>query len=148
MSNESKRTLEWFKAIGANDKNTLARQRNAQLACFFEEVGELADALAECETFADSSELRDYFKTSDKEHLSHRNVESIIDALGDIQVTLIGVAYRFGFDINKILSPINDSNYSKFIDGKPVFNENGKVIKGKNYFKPDLSAIDSFKLDV
>ena len=148
MSNESKRTLEWFKAIGANDKNTLARQRNAQLACFFEEVLELKEALLGYGTGDSLRDLIDHFKHSDDEHLTKGKAQEVIDAVGDIQVTLIGVAYRFGFDINKILSPINDSNYSKFIDGKPVFNENGKVIKGKNYFKPDLSAIDSFKLDV
>ena len=61
------------------------------------------------------------------------------DALGDQIVTAIGDMYNQGMDVLGVLEEINASLWSKFENGKPVFDENGKVTKGKNYFKPDLS---------
>lgn len=61
------------------------------------------------------------------------------DALGDQIVTAIGDLHNQGIDALGVVGEINRSNWSKFVDGKPVFNENGKVIKGSDYTKPSLS---------
>lgn len=61
------------------------------------------------------------------------------DALGDQIVTAIGDLHNQGIDAMGVVGEINRSNWSKFVDGKPVFNENGKVIKGPDYTKPSLA---------
>lgn len=62
----------------------------------------------------------------------------LLDALADITVTTTGTAQYAGFDFDGALTNVNQSNWSKFEDGKPILNENGKIMKGKNYFKPEL----------
>ena len=61
-----------------------------------------------------------------------------MDALCDQLVTICGVGYMLGFDMLGALAEVNRSNFSKFENGKPVFNEQGKIVKGKHYSKPDL----------
>lgn len=61
------------------------------------------------------------------------------DALGDQIVTAIGDLHNQGIDAMGVVGEINRSNWSKFVDGVPVFNENGKVIKGPDYTKPSLA---------
>jgi predicted HAD superfamily Cof-like phosphohydrolase len=63
----------------------------------------------------------------------------LLDSLADQIVTAIGVAHMFGFDISGALAEVNRSNFSKFEDGKPVFDANGKITKGKNYTPPELT---------
>ena len=65
--------------------------------------------------------------------------QELLDSLADQIVTAVGVARMFELDIVGALKEVNASNYSKFVDGKPLFDENGKIKKGPNYFKPDLS---------
>lgn len=64
----------------------------------------------------------------------------ILDSLCDQIVTAVGVAHMLGMDIEGALKEVNDSNMSKFEDGKAVFNENGKIKKGQHYRKPNLSS--------
>lgn len=64
--------------------------------------------------------------------------EQMLDALCDQIVTAASVAHSMGFDIVGAIKEVNASNWSKFEDGKPLYDANGKVIKGKNYFKPNL----------
>ena len=71
--------------------------------------------------------------------LSNGGKIELIDALCDQIVTAIGVAHMFGMDIQGALQEVANSNDSKFEDGRPVFNEHGKIAKGKNYFKPELA---------
>jgi len=61
-----------------------------------------------------------------------------LDSLNDQVVTAVGTAKFAGYDFLGSIKEVNDSNYSKFVDGKAVFNEQGKIAKGPNYFKPDL----------
>lgn len=63
----------------------------------------------------------------------------LTDALADQIVTAIGLAYMHGIDIEGALNEVNRSNWSKFVDGKPVFDENGKIKKGDGYTPPELS---------
>ena len=62
----------------------------------------------------------------------------LLDALCDTQVTMQGVAYMFDLDYEGALAEVNRSNWSKFENGKPLLNENGKIIKGANYTAPNL----------
>lgn len=61
------------------------------------------------------------------------------DSLCDQIITAIGLAHMHGIDIVGALGEVSRSNWSKFEDGKPVFDENGKIKKGRDYIKPDLS---------
>lgn len=62
----------------------------------------------------------------------------MLDALCDQIVTATSVAHSMGFNIIGAVKEVNASNWSKFEDGKPLYDANGKVIKGKHYFKPNL----------
>lgn len=63
----------------------------------------------------------------------------LLDSLADQIVTATGVGTFLGMNVPGALAEVNRSNYSKFEDGEPVFNENKKVMKGKDYTPPDLS---------
>ena len=63
----------------------------------------------------------------------------LLDALCDQIVTAVGVAHMFGLDIEGALAEVNRSNWSKFVDGKPTFDANGKIAKPATYSKPDLT---------
>ena len=63
----------------------------------------------------------------------------LLDALADQIVTATGVGTFLGMDVPGATKEVNRSNYSKFENGEPIFNENKKVMKGKDYTPPDLS---------
>ncbi len=63
---------------------------------------------------------------------------ALLDAICDRIVTGIGMAHMLGMDIVGALDEVNRSNFSKFEDGKPVFNEHGKIKKGRDYKAPEL----------
>ena len=64
----------------------------------------------------------------------------VADALTDILYVTYGAGIAFGIDLDKCFEEVQNSNMSKLgEDGKPIYNEAGKVMKGPNYFKPDLS---------
>lgn len=63
----------------------------------------------------------------------------LLDALADQIVTATGVGVFLGMNVPGALAEVNRSNYSKFEDGEPIFNENKKVMKGKDYTPPDLT---------
>lgn len=93
-------------------------------------------------TTEDGKELTFKAEVKSKEEEMQQNTINqieLLDALCDQIVTAIGVAHMFGFDIQGALQEVANSNDSKFEDGKPVFNEHGKIAKGKNYFKPELA---------
>jgi len=61
------------------------------------------------------------------------------DALTDLLYVVYGAGHSFGIDLDKCFAEVQRSNLSKLnIDGKPIYNENGKVMKGPNYSKPNL----------
>ena len=62
----------------------------------------------------------------------------LLDSLADQIVTATGVGTFLGMNVPGALAEVNRSNYSKFEDGEPIFNENKKVMKGKDYTPPDL----------
>lgn len=82
--------------------------------------------------------LADVLKTNKENVLIITDRKALLDSLADQIVTAIGVAHMNGFDIVGALREVSRSNTSKFVDGKPVFNENGKIAKGSNYTPPNL----------
>ena len=78
------------------------------------------------------SELEEAMKT--------KNLKEIADALTDILYVTYGAGYAYGIDLDECFKEVQRANMSKLgKDGKPIYNEQGKVMKGPNYTKPDLS---------
>tara|TARA_B100000123_G_C25453322_1_gene306981 strand:+ start:91 stop:462 length:372 start_codon:yes stop_codon:yes gene_type:complete len=74
-----------------------------------------------------------------KEALNKKDLKEVADALTDILYVTYGAGHAFGIDLDKCFNEVQNSNMSKLgLDGKPIYNENGKVMKGPNYFKPNL----------
>ena len=72
--------------------------------------------------------------------INENDILEVADALTDILYVTYGAGHAFGIDLDKCFDEVQKSNMSKLgEDGKPMYNENGKVLKGPNYFKPDLS---------
>ena len=75
-----------------------------------------------------------------KEAIKEKNIIEIADALTDILYVTYGAGHAFGIDLDKCFNEVQESNMSKLGENnKPIYNENGKVMKGPNYFKPNLS---------
>ena len=75
-----------------------------------------------------------------KAALKNNNLLEVADALTDILYVTYGAGHAFGIDLDKCFDEVQNSNMSKLDkNGKPIYNEMGKVMKGENYFKPDLS---------
>lgn len=144
---ELNRTLEWFKLAVPKPNNN---NKRVQRGCHFEEVVEELQNL-EVEYSLDSltravvSRATNNMKllsTALKKgsiNLEPKDRVEDLDALIDQIVTSIGKAHMMGYDIMGALKEVNDSNYSKFKDGKPIFDEDGKIAKNPStYFNPDL----------
>ena len=72
--------------------------------------------------------------------IKENDILEVADALTDILYVTYGAGHAFGVDLDKCFDEVQKSNMSKLgKDGKPIFNEFGKVMKGPDYFKPDLS---------
>ena len=75
-----------------------------------------------------------------KQAMESKDLLEVADALTDILYVTYGAGIAFGIDLDKCFEEVQNSNMSKLgEDGKPIYNEAGKVMKGPNYFKPDLS---------
>ena len=69
-----------------------------------------------------------------------KNLVEVADALTDILYVTYGAGHAFGINLDKCFNEVQQSNMSKLDDhGKPIYNDSGKVMKGSQYFKPDLS---------
>ena len=74
--------------------------------------------------------------------LQEKNLKEVADALTDILYVTYGAGHAFGIDLDKCFEEVQSSNLSKLDDnGKPIYDRNGKVMKGPNYFKPNLEKI-------
>ena len=75
-----------------------------------------------------------------KDAINKKDLKETVDALTDILYVAYGAGHAFGVNLDKCFEEVQKSNMSKLgADGKPIFNEHGKVMKGPNYFKPNLS---------
>lgn len=138
-------TKEWFKfAIPEPTKKNIT----TQLGCHFEEMVEMIGALHGNDRITQSMltqafivlhGLALHLKSDDGNCIEVIDRLEILDGLTDQLVTATGVAHMLRFDIEGALAEVNRSNFSKFVDGKPFFDANYKIIKGPHYFKPDLT---------
>ena len=75
-----------------------------------------------------------------QEAMKNNDLLEVADALTDILYVTYGAGHAFGIDLDKCFDEVQNSNMSKLDEnGKPIYNESGKVMKGPKYFKPDLS---------
>ena len=75
-----------------------------------------------------------------EEAMKTKNLKEVADALTDILYVTYGAGHAFGINLNKCFDEVQQSNMSKLgADGKPIYDDKGKVMKGPNYFKPDLT---------
>lgn len=136
----------WF---GIAKPNHTVEDACIQTGCHYEEVAEMALALGDTYESAEISRLADNYKgmgvghVDTLKHLSNEEKVDDLDSICDQMVTLIGRARFMGYDLKPALEEVNASNYSKFENGAPVFNEQGKIAKGKNFFRPDLTKFIS-----
>lgn len=143
MSNEINNIESWF--VAANPNSTID-DACVQIGCHFEEVAEMMESIfgAQNNAVKEVVKIADYFKSKQPEarfilnNMTDWQLTELLDSLCDQVVTATGVGHRLGMDIQGALNNVIESNWSKFEDGKPVFNEQGKIAKGKDYFAPDL----------
>lgn len=137
----------WFKVAKPEPKD---KDKSTQLGVVFEEVAELLKVYmskdentdlqnAFVEAYTAVGRLSNkLYKVGKLPDLSQEEKIEVLDALADITVTTIGSTYMLGMQMDKALSEVNRSNFSKYENDKPIFNEAGKMIKGKDYTKPNL----------
>ena len=78
------------------------------------------------------------------EAMNNKDLLEVADALTDILYVTYGAGHAFGIDLDQCFQEVQNSNMSKLDEnGKPIYNDSGKVMKGPNYFKPDLSKFVS-----
>jgi predicted HAD superfamily Cof-like phosphohydrolase len=138
-------TLKWFEqAI----PNPTMKDKRVQIGCHIEEFGEMLESIGYTETPELEMIIKeaDWFKGNNRsftdtqeDMIFHCDKDALLDSLIDQIVTAVGVCHMMGFDVEGALDEVNRSNFSKFENGKPVFDSNGKIAKGVNYTKPDLT---------
>lgn len=141
MGEEIKSIKQWFEKA---KPNPTIEDISVQIGCHYEEVCEMMDSLSDdkdgnIEIYASNykCKINDYVNFVGD--MNSYEKEELLDSLCDQIVTAIGVAHMMGMDIVGALNEVNNSNYSKFDDnGYPIFNEQGKIAKGPNYFPPKL----------
>ena len=75
-----------------------------------------------------------------RDAIDKKDIKEVADALTDILYVTYGAGHAFGINLDECFKEVQSSNMSKLgIDGKPIYNEKGKVMKGPKYFKPDLN---------
>ena len=135
------KTKQWFEQ--AIPEPTL-EQACIQVGCHMEEFSEMIDSinLGGADLHHELLDESTSFKVNCSDHYRRKledcDKEALLDSLVDQIVTAVGVGHMMGMDVLGALEEINRSNFSKFEDGKPVFDVNGKITKGKGYVKPNL----------
>jgi predicted HAD superfamily Cof-like phosphohydrolase len=108
-------------------------RRKMRLALVVEEFDELLEASGL--TVDDENNIIKHWTLDEK----NPNIVEMADALGDIVYVCYGMAIEMGFDLDEVISEIHRSNMSKLgVDGKPIYRDDGKVLKGPNYHKPEI----------
>ncbi len=141
-------TLNWFKQALPNPT---AVNFTVQLGVHLEEISETLDALVLNSDDATKivqaqwwigalKRLATALKTGEVYVDGVRSVGELIDGLADQHVTLTGLAHIAGLDFEGAKAEVDRSNFSKFVEGQPIFNENGKIAKGPNYVPPNLES--------
>lgn len=134
-------TKEWFEAAVPEPD---ARTRAVQLGCHLEEVVEMLESVEVSNVWLQDNARIYLARLSAGLKDGSISINAMIpldylDALADQIVTAVGCAHMEGMDIVGALDEVNRSNWSKFVDGDPVFDDNGKIKKGPDYTAPDLA---------
>lgn len=148
-------TFAWFQE--ARPQPT-SKQFHTQLGVHFEEVGEMIEEITPLSPTAihllheakiTLKALATYLKGADNAITVEPHARTnFLDALCDQIVTATGVAHHCGFPIVDALDEVNSSNFSKFVNDHAIVDANGKIQKGPNYFKPDLSQFVPTRIPV
>lgn len=137
----------WFKKAVPEPNN---KNIHTQLGVHFEEVAEMLLALSgdddQTEVLLHNAYLTTHLLAEHlKSNVGALNLDmsnqarvELLDALCDQIVTATGVGHMMNMKLPLALEEVNASNYSKFVNGEPIFNENKKIMKGSSYFKPSL----------
>ena len=117
------------------------KTRAVQIGVHLEEVAEMATSIGETLIAERIDLIATQFKRDSTVELHEPSLDrtELLDSLADQIVTAVGVAHMFGFNIQGALAEVNRSNWSKFVDGKPTFDANGKIAKPATYSPPDLT---------
>jgi len=116
----------------------------------FEKVAEFMNAFGQTvetkPTWTSVSELRYELIREELEELEeairYKDIVDVADALTDLLYVVYGAGHSFGIDLDKCFEEVHNSNMSKLgEDGNPLYRDDGKVLKGPNYWKPDLEKI-------
>jgi predicted HAD superfamily Cof-like phosphohydrolase len=144
MKNTQQEIIGWFsKAV----PNPTQANKRVQIAVHIEEFAEMFRGIAaDDETGArllyelkeSAEKTSEYLKSNAHVNIRADDPVELLDSLCDQQVTANGVGWMFGYDMIGSLAEVSDSNNSKFVDGMPIFNDQGKIGKGPDYFEPDL----------
>lgn len=145
MSDVLAATKEWFNRAVPEPTPT---NFGVQLGCHFEEVAEMVDLIAGADVHTamlilEAKNVLEALSNHLKENplsvdVLHGDRSEFLDAVCDQLVTATGTAHMLGMDPVGGLNEVNRSNWSKFVDGQPIFDENKKIKKGPNYSRPDL----------
>ena len=138
--------VEWFEQ--AKPEPTI-EDACVQIGCHYEELSEMAAVTGDGLLMDKANQAANEYKKKNENFISDimflegdfdlDSRRELLDALCDQIVTAVGVAYMLGMDIQGALNEVNRSNWSKFVDGKAVFNEQGKIAKSENYTPPELT---------
>lgn len=144
-------TKLWFdKAV----KNPTNKNLHVQIGCHLEEVAEMLASITvkpmaesglcpttQLQTVHQAVDmLATAFKTG-QVSITNIDIKELLDSLADQIVTGVGVGHMLHLNVPKALELVNESNWSKFVDGEPIFDANGKIAKGPNFHKPDLTEL-------
>lgn len=137
-------TDEWFAAVLANDAPGTDRFP-VQLGCHLEEVVEMLVELEvedglrkEVETaVASLTKVADALKTAQVE-VGTKNEVAFTDSVLDQRVTGTGLLKMQGVDVAETVARVDVANFTKFVDGKPLYKEGGKIAKGPNFWNPEF----------
>lgn len=111
------------------------------MSTFGQEVKEKAE-FPDNDTIALRLELIQEELNELREAIGNADIVEVADALTDILYVTYGAGHAFGIDLDKCFQEVQESNMSKLDhNGEPIYREDGKVMKGPNYFSPDLASI-------
>jgi predicted HAD superfamily Cof-like phosphohydrolase len=142
-------TAQWFKeAVPTPNKKNF----HVQLGVHLEEVVEMMQSLLVETEFNDTITRTGWISTAQSMHMMAEALKTgkarvvnadwkeLLDSLCDQKVTATGIGHMIGADMDGATKEVDASNFSKFVDGKAIFDANGKIAKGPNFFRPKLDA--------
>lgn len=144
----TKTTKQWFEEAVPNPTK---KNFHTQVGVHLEEFGEMLDAMIVEADFNGQVSRTGWISLAQSVHIMADALkkgeakivaadwQELLDALCDQKVTATGVGHMAGFNMDGATAEVDASNFSKFVDGKAIFDGNGKIAKGPNFFRPNLA---------